>query len=84
MVAAISASLCAAETNPASKADGAKVVAGVEHGVEEAVEGFLVAFQHFSVGLWATGAEVEAEHAADRLRREGDAVPGSRGDQTVA
>jgi hypothetical protein len=49
-------------------------VTGVEHGVEEAVEGVLVAGDHRVVGAGHCSAEVETEHAADVLRGEGDAM----------
>eukprot|EP00825_Cyclidium_porcatum_P019077 TRINITY_DN2167_c0_g1_i6.p2 TRINITY_DN2167_c0_g1~~TRINITY_DN2167_c0_g1_i6.p2 ORF type:complete len:106 (-),score=13.69 TRINITY_DN2167_c0_g1_i6:194-511(-) len=60
-----------------------EVMAGVEHGVEEAVEGFLVAGQHFVVGARALLGEIEAEHAANVLGREGDPVFFRGGDQAV-
>ena len=49
-------------------------MAGVEHGVEEAVEGFLVTGQHFVVSAGAAFREIEAEHATDVLGGECDLV----------
>ncbi len=63
---------------------GGEVVAGVEHGVEEAVEGGLVALHDFGVVLGNLGAEVEAEHAADGLCAEGDLAGLGGGGQAVA
>ena len=54
IVAAISSALCA-ETKPASNADGARVVTGVEQGVEEAVERLLVALHDLGVARRAVG-----------------------------
>ena len=53
---------------------GREVDAGLEHGVEEAVEALAVALHHLREAARRRIAEVQAEHAADRLRREGDAV----------
>jgi hypothetical protein len=44
-----------------------KIVAGIEHRMEEAAEGVLVACHHLGVALRAGRAEIQPEHAADRL-----------------
>ena len=58
-----------------------QVDAGVEHRVEEAIEALLVAGHHRVVGVRDVGGEVDAEHAAHRLRRERNArAPRDRGE----
>lgn len=56
------------------KGGGGKVVAGIEHGVEETVEGFLVAGHDGFKAVGAFFGKVEAEHAAYVLGAEFDAV----------
>ncbi len=46
----------------------------IEHGMEESLEAIGIAFHDFFEGGWAFSAEVNAEHAADALGREGHAV----------
>jgi hypothetical protein len=58
--------------------------AGFDHGVEEAVEGVLVAGHDGIVGARAGVGEVETEHAADVLGREGKAVFFRCADQAIA
>ena len=47
MVASMSAAECAADTKPASNADGAKYTPSLEHAMEEALEALDVASHHF-------------------------------------
>ena len=46
----------------------------IEHGMEESLEAIGIAFHDFFEGSRAFAAEVNAEHAADALGREGHAV----------
>lgn len=46
----------------------------IQHGMEESLEAIGIAFHDFFEGGWAFSAEVNAEHAADALGREGHAV----------
>ena len=46
----------------------------IQHGMEESLEAIGIAFHDFFEGSRAFAAEVNAEHAADALGREGHAV----------
>ena len=59
-------------------------MSGIEHGVEEAVKGFLVAGQYFVIGGRAFFGKIQAEHAAHILCRESYAVLPGGSNQTVA
>ena len=60
-----------------------EVHAGIEHGVEEAVEPVLVAGHHRVVGVGDRGREIEAEHAARRLRGKRHAGAPRRGREAI-
>ena len=51
-----------------------QVNAVIQHGMEESLEAIGIAFHDFFEGSRAFAAEVNAEHAADALGREGHAV----------
>ncbi|MBS1185931.1 MAG: hypothetical protein H6R09_1532, partial [Proteobacteria bacterium] len=50
-----------------------KIETALQHGVEKAVEGFLVALHDLGKARRRLGSEIQAEHAADRIGAEGDA-----------
>ena len=54
---------------------------GVEHGVEETVETFLVRTHHIGKTCRHGGGEIRTKHTADRIRAEAHARLGSRGRQ---